>query len=73
MSALGIQDRVVHLAEAHLAGGPNSLFVVDRDLRVVAHIDRARAVARSSAADAGALAGIDPNGIDPNGIDPNGI
>ncbi|KIG17602.1 Adenylate cyclase [Enhygromyxa salina] len=65
VSAVGIQDRVMHLAQAHLGAGPEALFVVDRDLRVIAHVDRERAVTRSSAKDAGALAGIDPQALQP--------
>ncbi|WP_181197351.1 adenylate/guanylate cyclase domain-containing protein [Enhygromyxa salina] len=65
VSTLGIQDRVAHLAEAHLAAGPDALFVVDRELRVIAHSDRGQALTMSSAADAGALDGINPEGLQP--------
>lgn len=46
-----IQERVEQLATAHFAQMPDALFVVDEELRILAHPDPARAHALASAAD----------------------
>lgn len=60
VSLLGVQDRLAQLA-AHLGPGRDTLFVVDRELAILVHGDPARLL--DSAADQGALAGVDPSSI----------
>ncbi len=64
VSLVGVQDRLGQLA-THLGTATNALFIVDRELRVLAHVDPARATSLSSAADEGALAGVDPSTLIP--------
>ncbi len=66
VSLAGAQDRVVHLAATHFGDGQDTLYVVDRKLRVLAHVDgeRARSLAPVDP-DTGALAGIDPAALSP--------
>lgn len=64
VSTLGIQDRIIHLAEANLGTGDEALVLVDRQLRVIAHRDHARLM--SSAAQMPALAGLDPSSMPPS-------
>jgi len=54
----GIQSRVEATATAYFAHMPDALFVVDEQLRVLAHPDIARARTLESAADEPILAGI---------------
>ncbi|MFV8751954.1 adenylate/guanylate cyclase domain-containing protein [Nannocystaceae bacterium ST9] len=62
VSLLGVQDRLGLLA-AHLGPADDALFVVDQGLQVLVHVDPTRAL--SSAADEGALAGVDPHSLVP--------
>jgi class 3 adenylate cyclase len=62
VSLLGVQDRLAQLG-AHLGPGRDTLFVVDRELAILVHGDAARLL--DSAADQGALAGVDPSTLDP--------
>ncbi|MCX4246661.1 adenylate/guanylate cyclase domain-containing protein [Paraliomyxa miuraensis] len=59
----GIQQRVELTASAHFAHMPDALFVVDEQLRILAHPDRERAAALASAADEPILAGLDPGAL----------
>ena len=65
VSTHGIHDRLTYLAEAHLRGSSDAMFVVDRELRLIAHVDPARAASLESMASAGALEGIDPTLLEP--------
>ncbi|MCA9605716.1 MAG: HAMP domain-containing protein [Myxococcales bacterium] len=53
-----VQARVERLAEGHFPGQSNALFVVDHQLRTIAHNDRERAATLASAADEGILEGV---------------
>ena len=59
VSTLGVRDRLALLSDAHLRAGPDALFVVDQQLRLIAHGSPERGGARESMAEAGALAGLD--------------
>jgi adenylate cyclase len=54
-----VQRRVEHLSSTHFPGLPDPLFVVDRQLRVIAHSDRERAAALTSAREEPLLRGVD--------------
>jgi len=60
-----VQARVERLAEGHFPGQANSLFVVDHQLRTIAHVDRERAATLASAADEGILQGVTPEMLGP--------
>jgi adenylate cyclase len=60
-----VQQRVERLAVAHFPGSTNSLFVVDGQLRVVAHQDREIASSLTSARNEGIFAGIGEGAIEP--------
>ncbi|MBN8611226.1 MAG: HAMP domain-containing protein [Deltaproteobacteria bacterium] len=63
--ALGaVQSRVERLAREHFAGSDDAVFVVDSQLRLVAHPNAARAVAREERHD-GILASVTPEMIGP--------
>lgn len=59
----GIQRRVELTASAHFANMPDALFVVDEQLRILAHPNRERAASLESAADEPILEGIDPGAL----------
>ncbi len=59
----GIQRRVEITAKAHFADMPNSLLLVDDQLRILAHPDAERARRLDSAADEPILAGVDPTAL----------
>ena len=65
VSTLGIRDRIAMLSEAHLRAGPDALFIVDENLRLVAHTEVERAAQRESMVSSGALTGIDASSISP--------
>lgn len=58
LSLAGLQARVEAQAAAHFTDIPDALFVVDEELRIVAHADPGRARTLESAADEGILAGV---------------
>ncbi len=53
-----VQARVERLAEGHFPGQTNALFVVDHQLRTLAHNDRERAATLASAEGEGILEGV---------------
>ncbi len=59
-----VQARLTFLAETHLAGLPDALFVVDEDLRYLAHVDATHFALRDEAPRAGILDGIDPRSLE---------
>lgn len=59
----GIQSRVTDTASAYFAEMPDALFVVDEQLRILAHPDPARAHALESAAHEPMLAGFEPGAL----------
>lgn len=59
MSLEDIQRRVEHLSNTHYAGLPAPLFVVDRQIRVIAHGDREVAASLASAREEPLLRGVD--------------
>jgi adenylate cyclase len=61
-----VQQRVERLAQGHFQDLPNSLFVVDPQLRILAHPDRGRAAALQSAAGEGILEGVTEAMLGPN-------
>ncbi len=64
VSLVGVQDRIGQLA-AHLGAAEDALFIVDHEFHVLAHVDPTRASTLSSAADEGALVGVDPDTLVP--------
>lgn len=54
-----VQRRVEHLSVGHFADLPDPIYVVDRQLRVIAHSDRERAASLASARDEPLLRGVD--------------
>ena len=60
-----VQRRVERLSEGHFAGLPDPLFVVDGQLRVVAHTDRERAASLASAREEPLLEGLDEDLLGP--------
>jgi len=61
-----VQRRVERITEGHFAGLPDPLFVVDRQLRVIAHSDRERAAALASVAGEPLFRGLDEGLLDPS-------
>lgn len=59
VSLEGVQNRVARIAGGRFPNVPDSIFVVDQRLRVLAHSDRRRATTLESAADEGILDSID--------------
>jgi class 3 adenylate cyclase len=59
MSLDDVQRRVEHLSNTHFPDLPDPLFVVDRQLRIIAHSDRERAAALTSAREEPLLRGVD--------------
>lgn len=59
-----VQARVERLAAGHFHGVPDSLFVVDQELRLVAHPDRERAASRAPAG-GGILEGVNADMLGP--------
>jgi class 3 adenylate cyclase len=64
VSLAAVQDRVERLAEQSFAGDADSLVVVDRELRIVAHPDPERALTLPPAPRDGVLAAPPPVGHD---------
>lgn len=60
-----VQRRVERLSDGHFAGLPAPLFVVDRELRVIAHTDREQAVSLASARDEPLLRELDEELLGP--------
>ncbi len=61
ISLLPLQQRVERLHDVRFSGLPNSLFVVDEELRAIAHPQREQIL--RSFRDEGILAGIDPGAL----------
>ena len=60
VSLMNVQSRVERLSETRFEDVPNSVFVVDEKMRIIAHPDRPIAEALTSAKSVGVLQGINP-------------